>query len=236
VINLGPLKRHYTQLRSDIKRVPLKQIFTFSAALPGFFRERISLPCAKEQIKQMLETREEAFLALATARIYEDPASPYLPLLKHAGCELSDLRTQVCRYGLEKTLEQLAREGVYFSSDEVKGKMPVVRGNLSFRVSPTQFTRQDSTSGYAIQSSGTRKEPIRSIISLDWLAVRTPVVGVFFGARHLFLMPTLFTMEFSQQWRRQHAADLCKIGSRHRSLVCAHHPVDSWLENNTTIC
>ncbi len=134
----------------------------------------------------MLDTREEMFLTLAQSKIYEVPTSPYLPLLKYAGCEISDLHTQVCSYGLEKTLEQLAREGVYLTSDEFKGKKPVVRGNFSFRVSPTHFTRQESSSGYGIQSSGTRNEPIRSIISLDWLAVRTPVVGVFFAAHDLF--------------------------------------------------
>jgi len=160
-------------------------MLAFATALPGFFRERITVQSAEEQIKRMLDRREETFLALARARIYESPTSPYLPLLKLAGCEFADLQSQVHRYGLEETLEQLAREGVYLTSDEFKGKKPVVRGRLSFRVSPQDFRRLDQSSGYTIQSSGTRNDPVRSFISLDWLTVRTLVVGVFFAAHGL---------------------------------------------------
>lgn len=186
MINRGAFQKHYGQLRSDIKRVQPKQILAFATALPGFFRDRLTMASAEEQIRRMLERRGEAFLALARTRIYESPTSPYLPLLKLAGCEFADLQTHVHRYGLEKTLEQLAREGVYLTSDEFKGKTLVVRGGQSFRVSPQDFMRLDPSSGYTTQSSGTRNEPVRSFISLDWLAVRTPVVGVFFAAHHLF--------------------------------------------------
>jgi hypothetical protein len=99
----------------------------FAAALPKFLRERVTVQGAEEQIKRALNARADAFLSLARARIYDSPDSPYRPLLEHAGCEFSDLRTHVRRYGLEGTLEQLAREGVYLTSDEFKGKKAVVR-------------------------------------------------------------------------------------------------------------
>ena len=186
MINRGVFQKHYGRLRSDITRVQPKQILALATALPGFFRDRLTVASAEEQIRRMLDRREETFLALARTRIYESPTSPYLPLLKLAGCEFADLQTHVHRSGLEKTLEQLAREGVYLTSDEFKGKKPVVRGGQSFRVSPQDFMRRDPSSGYITQSSGTRNEPVRSFISLDWLAVRTPVVGVFFAAHDLF--------------------------------------------------
>jgi hypothetical protein len=186
MIDLSAFQKHYRRLRCDIKRVQPKQMLAFASALPRFFRERISVHNAEEHIRRMLDRRNETFLTLARARIYEEPTSPYLPLLKRAGCEFADLQTQVRRYGLEETLEQLAREGVYLTSDEFKGKKMVVRGGQSFRVSPRDFTRLDPSSGYSIQSSGTRNEPVRSFIALDWLAVRTPVVGMFFAAHDLF--------------------------------------------------
>jgi hypothetical protein len=76
---------------------------------------------------------------LADSQIYGSPNSPYLKLLRHAGCDLSDLDRQVRRHGLEPTLAKLAGEGVYLTSDEFKGKSEVVRGKESFRVSPRDF-------------------------------------------------------------------------------------------------
>jgi hypothetical protein len=186
MIDLGAFQKHYRQLRSDLGRVQPKQMLAFAIALPGFFRERITVQSAQEHIRRMLDRGEETFLALARARIYESPTSPYLPLLKLAGCEFGDLQMQVHRHGLEETLAQLAREGVYLTWDEFKGEKPVLRGRLCFWVSPQDFRRLDASSGYSIQSSGTRNDPVRSFISLDWLAVWALVVGVFFAAHDLF--------------------------------------------------
>jgi hypothetical protein len=85
-------------------------------------------------------------------RVFESPGSPYLKLLKYAGCEYSDLRTYVHIHGLEKTLERLATEGVYLTSAEFKGKSEVVRGSLSFKVSPGDFDLRDSRPGFVTQA------------------------------------------------------------------------------------
>ena len=93
---------------------------------------------------------------------------------------------QVRRFGVEATLKQLAREGVYFTSEEFKGKKEVIRGGQSFRVVPELFDRRGVSAGYQTQSSGTTNDPIRSFVSLDLLAIRTPVTYVFFVAHGLF--------------------------------------------------
>ncbi|HEY7322513.1 MAG TPA: hypothetical protein VIE89_33530 [Candidatus Binatia bacterium] len=180
-MNFRTIQRNFSQLRSDLRGVS-----TVIGAVPEFFRERIALQRAESAIRQDFERREERFLELARDQIFGDANSPYLKLLRLAGCEFSDLETQVHRYGLERTLQQLAREGVYLTADEFKGKKAVIRHGVSFQVAPSDFERRELSAGYQTQSSGTCNEPVRSFVSLDLLAMRTPVVCAFFAAHELF--------------------------------------------------
>ena len=117
---MASLKENYRQVKSELRSI--KRTLVLAAALPRFFRHPITVQQAEEEIKRLLDTRVERFLELARTQIYECPGSPYLKLLKHAGCELSDLQTQFHRHGLEETLVRLAGEGVYLTPDEFKGK------------------------------------------------------------------------------------------------------------------
>jgi len=131
------LKNAHSQLRSDFHK--LTKTTNRVASLPRFFRATVTLDRAKEEIWRLLDNRNETFLSLMQDRIYENRSSPYLRLLKFVGCEFADFRYQVNRNGVERTLEQLAAEGAYLTSDEFKGKKDVVRGNFSFKVSPGDF-------------------------------------------------------------------------------------------------
>jgi hypothetical protein len=91
----------------------------------------------------------------------------------------------VHRHGLEKTLEKLAEEGVYFTSDEFRGKQEVVRGRENFRVSPRDFMRADAARGFEIHTGGTRNAPLRSVISTDRLTEQTFELAVLFSAHNL---------------------------------------------------
>ena len=154
-------------------------------ALRTYFREPITLQRAEEQVKRNLAARDENFLALIRTRVYDQPSSPYLKLLRIAGCEFSDLQGSVRRHGLEPTLIKLAREGVYFSPDEFKGKKKVARSGQSFRVSPADFDRPDAPAGFVGQSSGTTNRPVNSTISLDWFATTVCARSLFFRAHNL---------------------------------------------------
>jgi hypothetical protein len=180
-MNAAVLRRDLSQLRSD-----LSGMVRLIKAVPEFFRERVTLERAKEQIKRDLDRREERFLDVARSQIFERPESPYLQLLRLAGCEFSDLRAQVKRCGIENTLARLAGEGVYLSSDEFKGKKDVTRGPHSFRVTPGCLENPNLGGGYRTQSSGTTNQPIRSFVSLDLLAIRTPASCLAFAAHDLF--------------------------------------------------
>ena len=154
--------------------------------LPAFFHEKVTVARAEEEIKTALERRAETFLELARARIYANPASPYLRLLKLARCDFSDLRAGVLAHGLEATLTRLARAGVYLTADEFKGRKTVERQGDSFRVSLADFLRPDPGAGFIAQSSGSSNLPTRSFVSLDWVALRSRPVCLFFSAHELF--------------------------------------------------
>ncbi|MGH7827887.1 MAG: hypothetical protein ACREQ7_22265, partial [Candidatus Binatia bacterium] len=181
---MAGVRESYQELKFDL--VKIKSSLGLAAALPKFFRERVTLQQAEEEVKNLLDTRAERFLQLARAQIYERSGSPYQKLLEHAGCHFSDLQTEVQRNGLEKTLVKLAAEGVYLTSDEFKGKIDVVRGGNSFRASPSDFERRDSSAGFAMQSSGTRNAPVKTFSPLEWRALQARGEAVFYDAHDLF--------------------------------------------------
>lgn len=182
--NFEAIRNFRTQLGSDLSKV--KSTLSLTASLPKFLRERVTVARAKEEIDKALETRDNNFLDLMRTYVYDDPNSPYLKLFKHAGCDFSDFRDYVHRHGLEKALSKLAVEGVYLTSDEFKGKKEIVRGNLSFRVSPADFELSNSPPGVFIHSSGTKNKPVSTLMSLDCLRLRSLGVAVFSAAHDLF--------------------------------------------------
>jgi hypothetical protein len=181
---MQPTKRNYSRLSSDLKE-RLKQNYRMARALPEFLRRRVTVEQANEEIKKALENRAERFLELMQDRVYVRPDSPYLKLLKTAGCEFSDLQARVRRCGLEATLEELANAGVYLTVEEFKGKKEVRRGKESFRVSAQDFAPPTPSPGFMTQSTGTNNAPVRSIISLDRIAIQALEVAIFFSAHGL---------------------------------------------------
>jgi len=183
------LSKSLSQLRSDLRAANLGGMVSLAKGLREFFSEQITLAQATEHIKRALANREQSFLDLARTQIFNRPSSPYLKLLRIAGCDFADLQTHVHQHGLEKSLEKLAEEGVYLTSDEFKGKKAVLRQGASFQVSPRDFQRFDASPGFAVQSSGTSNRPVGSFIPLDWLAVRAWAKRVFFSAHNLASLP-----------------------------------------------
>ncbi|HTM10567.1 MAG TPA: hypothetical protein VL754_19430 [Verrucomicrobiae bacterium] len=161
-------------------------LYQLGVFLPGYFRKTLTVADAKSEIQSHLARRSESFLELALRRIYGAPGSPYLRLLKRAGCEFADLRSHVLGHGLEPTLERLAREGVYLTSEEFKGKREVVRGTESFRVTPADFSRPERMAGFFTQSSGSRGAPRRTRICFDWHLFRAAPIGLFLHAHDLY--------------------------------------------------
>jgi hypothetical protein len=177
-------QKKYQRLKSDLLKI--KNALVLAATVPRFLRKRITFEQAEEQTRRLLASRVERFLELARTQIYECPGNAYLRLLKHAGCEFSDLQTHVYRHGLEETLIELAKQGVYLTSDEFKGHRDVIRGQVSFRVFPREFQRRVSTAGFTIQSSGTRNAPVSTFSQLDWRILRLMALTLTYTANGIF--------------------------------------------------
>ena len=168
------------------KRAAATGLYRLGRALPPFYDTCPTLQKAKEEIRVGVEQRGETFLAVARERIYGDPTSPYLRLLRLAGCEFGDLAHSVRQTGLEATLERLAAEGVYLTVAEYRGNTDVMRDGDAFRVTPELFQRRDGAPGILIQTSGSTGQPIGSTASLARLAFSVRPLMAFFAAHGLF--------------------------------------------------
>jgi hypothetical protein len=126
----------------------------FVRELPGFLRYRVTLEESRDLLRRGVRDRVPNFLRVLKHGIYRHEASPYLPLLKRAGCELGDLEASVRRLGLEATLEALRAEGVYFTFEEFKGRAPVVRGGAEISVRAGDFDNPYLACAYETETGG----------------------------------------------------------------------------------
>lgn len=97
----------------------------FTFGLRRYFRQHLTLAQARAQVRERMAHRNENFLRVLERAVYGYPASPYLPLLKRAGCELGDVRGGVERDGIETTLRHLRKAGVFVTFSQFKGRAPL---------------------------------------------------------------------------------------------------------------
>jgi hypothetical protein len=143
----------------------------FVSGLPGFLRNTLNLEDARRTIKQLLAERESNFLRLIELGIYGHPSSPYLPLLKMAGCEFGDIRNLVHQRGIEKTLLALREAGVYVTFEECKGRKTIVRAGLEIPVHANSFDNPFLKGHYYSETGGSTGVGTRIQHDLDHLAV-----------------------------------------------------------------
>lgn len=222
-------------LKDEHTRHMLALPFTLPFTLRRFYGNRLSLPEATASLRKELFNREERFLELARQRIYADRESPYARLLHHAGCSFADLAISVQQKGLETTLADLAREGVYLKPNEFKGKEDVVRNGLRFRVRPEALgpdRQRDAPAAFVSQSSGTNNLPTRSVTSLNWQLAETPATGVFLKAhgllahRHAVYEPMLAGVAAGIQFVLMYG----RLGVPVERWFARPVPVKGWLE------
>jgi hypothetical protein len=139
-----------------ITRQDLGLGFRLLRDLPRFLRNPIHAEEAKALLRQRLARREQDFLALVKASIFDNPQSPYLALFLHSGCEYGDLAALVGRDGVEGSLTQLLRAGVYLTVDEFKGRRPLVRGGLTIPFDPGRAANPRTSPQVTMGSSASR--------------------------------------------------------------------------------
>jgi phenylacetate-coenzyme A ligase PaaK-like adenylate-forming protein len=140
--------------------------------LPGRLRHPIDPDEARVRVQHALETREQAFLTTVERLIYDHRRSPYLALLRQAGCELGDVQRLVAHEGVEGALTVLAAQGVYVTYDEFKGRREIVRGSARFRFTPSDFDNPRDRAALAQYTGGSGGRPSRVGFSMrnfdDW--------------------------------------------------------------------
>ncbi len=155
----------------------------FLRKLPAFLRNPLTLEEAQGIVGARLAQREAAFLALVKRGIYDNPSSPYRPLLALAGCEFGDLEHAVSRDGVEGTLRLLFRQGVYLSVSEYKGRQPVQRGPAVVEFDPKRLRNPDSTCHVPAQTGGSRSRRMPVPFDLTFLRESAASVMLWLHAR-----------------------------------------------------
>ena len=147
----------------------VRNLFHLGRELPGFLGRPTSAREAREWVRRGLEDRGPRFVDLTNQAIYRNPSSPYLPLLRLAGCEPGDLAHLVEREGVEGALVRLRDAGVYLTFDEFKGRRDVERGGQRFRFRESDFDSPGWSPGVTTRSGGTRGPGTRVRTSLPFL-------------------------------------------------------------------
>jgi hypothetical protein len=135
-----------------------------------FLRRPISPVQASTTVRQRLANRDSTFLQMAEQHIYGHSGSPYLTLLKMAGCDLGDLRKLVSVDGLEGTLSRLMEAGVYVTFDEIKGRREAVRGSQCFSFVETDFDNPGVKPHFILRSGGTRGPGTTVGLAFDYIS------------------------------------------------------------------
>lgn len=128
----------------------------FAIGLRRYLHEQATPELGRLMIEARQRDRQNNFLSMVRRAIYDREESPYLPLLRMAGCEYGDLERMVRSDGIEDSLTRLRDAGVYITIDEFKGRQPVVRGRTQFQCRPQDFDNPFLHGSVQASSSGTR--------------------------------------------------------------------------------
>lgn len=146
----------------------------FPFELHTYLRKKLTLEESKRIVRERMATRSDLFLDLAKRTIYENPRSPYYVLLKHAGCELGDLRAAVQDKGLDAALADLRAQGVYVTFEEFKGRAPIVRPGLELEVTEHDFDHPLVNFGFHGETGGSTGAGSRTSINLSHTLALAP--------------------------------------------------------------
>lgn len=151
----------------------LRMYGRFAAVLPSFLRNPITLADAENQVRRGIERREEHLLRLVERGVFGSASSPYLWLLRNAGCEMGDLRRMVEGDGIEAALGSLREAGVYVTFEEFKGRTPIVRSGKVLEVDRGAFNNPFVRSAYEAETGGSTGAGTRVSHDLDHLAMQS---------------------------------------------------------------
>jgi hypothetical protein len=132
-----------------------------------------AITLSRALLKKRIASREENFLNLADRGIFNYSRSPYHALLESKRIGLAELKAWVSRDGLEGCLQTLASEGVYFTVEEFKGRVPVTRNGQTFSCNESMFDNPFLSHAYDVRSGATRSAGTRIRIDFEYLHQRS---------------------------------------------------------------
>jgi len=155
----------------------VRKYYRFINGLRKFIQSRMepeeAIQSARSLLGSRIAAREGNFLSLAEKGIFQYPCSPYLKLLQAKHIGYGDVKSAVSKEGIEAALLWLASEGVFFTVDEFKGKIPVVRNGLNFLCQTEMFDNPFLSFAYEVSSGATRSAGTRIRIDFDYLFQRS---------------------------------------------------------------
>ena len=107
----------------------------------------------RETLRGFVKNRETSFLDIAR-RVLAVAEHPYSQLFDVARCAYADLESGVRRNGLDATLSDLMREGVYLTLDEFRCATEIVRGGRHIRAAMTDWDNARGKGPLQAVSSG----------------------------------------------------------------------------------
>jgi len=137
--------------------------------LPAYVRTPLTADAARARIGDQVQRREQRLVALVERAIYGYPSSPFLTLLRHAGCQFGDFRALIAAEGIEGGLRILADRGVYVTYDEMKGQHETVRGSLRVRFRTDDFDNPLVRPHLYLYTGGSGRAPSRVSYSLPFI-------------------------------------------------------------------
>ena len=129
----------------------------------------MTLDQCQSTITTQYQARERSLLRLFREAVFGATASPYAPLLAHAGVTYPDVEDLVNREGVEGALGHLHRAGVHLTLDEFKGRRPIRRGSLEIPASATAFDNTLLAPHFEVRTGGSRGPGRALLVDLDLL-------------------------------------------------------------------
>jgi hypothetical protein len=171
-----------------------REFLGFWQSYRDYLQDSLSLSQAHEIVSRGLIERHDNFLRMLKENVFDNPSSPYLPLMRAAHCELGDVQKIISQAGLERALVTLRKEGVYFSFEEYKGRVPVVRSGQEIPVNSDDFRSANLAGIHKVETGGSTGAAMQIGMRIDHVAALVPARMLAFEANGLRGLPSAIWM------------------------------------------
>ncbi len=153
-----------------------------------FLKDTFSLEDCEEIVIDRMQRREENFLNLFEY-IFRHENNVYRRLLVNANYSINRIRQMVHDTGVDETLPELVRDGIYITVDEFKGRKPIIRNGLSIRADRGDFDNPGVQKCFNLESGATRSSGTRTKYDPDLITYMAPYHALIFNAHGISEMP-----------------------------------------------